>query len=92
MIRKVFGASVPSIFFLLSKQFSKWVITANVIAWPVAYFAMSRWLSGFAFRTSLNILFFVFAAVIALMIAMITVSYQTLKAALANPIQSLRHE
>jgi len=91
-IRKVFGASVPSIFFLLSKQFSKWVITANVIAWPVAYFAMSRWLSGFAFRTSLNILFFVFAAVIALMIAMITVSYQTLKAALANPIQSLQHE
>jgi putative ABC transport system permease protein len=91
-IRKVFGASIPSIFFLLSKQFSKWVIAANVVAWPVAYFLMSKWLSGFAFRTSLNILFFVFAAAVALIIAMITVSYQTLKAALANPIHSLRHE
>ncbi len=91
-IRKVFGASIPSIFFLLSKQFSKWVIVANVVAWPVAYFVMSKWLSGFAFRTSLNILFFVFAAAAALMIAMITVSYQTLKASLANPIHSLRHE
>jgi len=91
-IRKVFGASIPSIFFLLSKQFSKWVIAANVVAWPVAYFVMSKWLSGFAFRTSLNILFFVFAAAVALMIAMITVSYQTLRTALANPIHSLRHE
>ncbi len=91
-IRKVFGASIPSIFFLLSKQFSKWVIAANVVAWPVAYFVMSKWLSGFAFHTSLNIVFFVFAAAVALMIAMITVSYQTLKAALANPIHSLRHE
>jgi ABC-type antimicrobial peptide transport system permease subunit len=91
-IRKVFGASIPSIFFLLSKQFSKWVIAANVVAWPVAYFLMSKWLSGFAFRTSLNILFFVFAAAAALMIAMITVSCQTLKAAFANPIHSLRHE
>jgi len=91
-IRKVFGASIPSIFFLLSKQFSKWVVAANVVAWPVAYFVMSKWLSGFAFRTSLNILYFVFAGAVALMIAMITVSYQTLKAALANPIHSLRHE
>jgi len=91
-IRKVFGASIPSIFFLLSKQFSKWVIAANLVAWPVAYFVMSKWLSGFAFHTSLNILFFVFAAAVALMIAMISVSYQTLKAALANPIHSLRHE
>ncbi|MBN1274517.1 MAG: ABC transporter permease [Candidatus Aminicenantes bacterium] len=91
-IRKVFGASVPSIFVLLSKEFSKWVIAANVIAWPAAFFVMKKWLSGFAFSTSMNILFFVFAAVIVLTIAILTVSYQTLKAALANPITSLHYE
>jgi hypothetical protein len=91
-IRKVFGASIPAIFFLLSKDFSKWVIAANVIAWPVAFFVMTKWLSSFAFRTSLNILFFVLAAAAVLVIAIITVSFQTLKAALVNPIHSLRHE
>ena len=91
-IRKVHGASTPSIFILISKQFFKWVIAANVIAWPVAYFVMREWLSGFAFRTSLNIMFFIFALAIALAITMITISYQVLKAALANPINSLRYE
>jgi hypothetical protein len=91
-IRKVFGASIPSIFFLLSKQFSKWVLAANVIAWPVAYFVMSKWLSSFAYHTSPNILVFVFAGLIVLLIAVITVSYQTLRTALTNPIHSLRYE
>ena len=91
-IRKVFGASIPSIFFLLSQQFSKWVIASNIIAWPLAYFLMNKWLSGFAYHTSPNIFIFIFATVIVLIIAMITVSFQTLKAALANPINSLRHE
>ncbi len=91
-IRKVHGASIPSIFILISKQFFKWVIAANVIAWPVAYFVMREWLSGFAFRTSLNIIFFIFALAIVLAITMITISYQVLKAALANPIHSLRYE
>jgi putative ABC transport system permease protein len=91
-IRKVFGASIPSIFFLLSTQFSKWVIAANVIAWPVAYFVMNKLLQVYAYRTSLNILYFVFAAAIALLIAMLTVSYQILKAALANPVDSLHYE
>ena len=91
-IRKVFGASIPSIFFLFSKQFSKWVVAANVIAWPMAYFVMNKWLSSFAYHTSPDILIFVLAGVIVLLIAMITVSYQTLRAALANPIHSLRYE
>ena len=91
-IRKIFGASIPSIFFLLSQQFSKWVIASNIIAWPLAYFLMNKWLSSFAYHTSQNILIFIFAAVIVLIIAMITISFQTLKASLANPINSLRHE
>jgi len=91
-IRKVFGASIPSIIFLLSKQFSKWVIAANVIAWPVAYFVMNKLLQVYAYRTAIGIEIFVFAAAAALMIALLTVSYQTLKAALANPIHSLRYE
>jgi putative ABC transport system permease protein len=91
-IRKVFGASIPSIFYLLSQQFSKWVIASNIIAWPLAYFLMNKWLSSFAYHTSQNILIFVLAAVIVLVIAMITVSFQTIKASLANPINSLRHE
>lgn len=91
-VRKAFGASVPSIFVLLSKEFSKWVIAANLIAWPAAFFVMKKRLSGFAFRTSMNILFFIFAAVIVLAVAVITVSYQTLKAASTNPINSLRYE
>jgi len=91
-IRKVFGASIPSIFFLLSQQFSKWIIASNIIAWPLAYFLMKKWVSSFAYHALLNIFIFIFAAVIVLIIAMITVSFQTLKAALANPINSLRHE
>jgi len=91
-IRKVFGASIPSIFFLLSQQFSKWIIASNIIAWPLAYFLMKKWLSSFAYHASPNLFIFIFAAVIVLIIAMITVSFQTLKAALANPINSLRHE
>jgi len=91
-IRKVFGASIPSIFFLLSQQFSKWIIASNIIAWPLAYFFMKKWLLSFAYHASPNIFIFIFAAVIVLIIAMITVSFQTLKAALANPINSLRHE
>jgi ABC-type antimicrobial peptide transport system permease subunit len=91
-IRKVFGASIPSIFILLSKQFTRWVMAANIIAWPAAYIVMNEWLQSFAYHTSPNILIFVFAAVIVLTIAMITVSFQTVRAAMTHPIHSLRHE
>jgi putative ABC transport system permease protein len=91
-IRKVLGAPVSGIVLLLSKEFTKWVIAANLLAWPIAYFLMHKWLQNFAFRISLSIGIFLLAASLTLLIALLTVSYQSLKAALANPIESLRYE
>jgi putative ABC transport system permease protein len=91
-IRKVLGASVPGIVRLLAKEFVLLVIVANVIALPVAYFAMNRWLQSFAYRMNIHPLIFFLTAVISLTIALITVSYQAIRAALANPVDSLRYE
>jgi hypothetical protein len=91
-IRKVFGASVSGITLLLSKDFMKWVVVANAIAWPAAYFAMNRWLQNFAFRTRFGIEVFILSAIIAFVIALITVSYQSIRAAVADPVDSLRYE
>ena len=91
-IRKVMGASTPRIMLLLSKQFIKWVLIANFIAWPVAYYGMGKWLQNFAYRIEVHIWIFVVSAVAASMIAMLTVSYQTVKAARINPVNSLRYE
>ena len=91
-IRKVLGASISTIVFLISKEFLKWVLIANIIAWPVAYYFMSNWLDNFAYRISITIGVFILSAVIALLIALITVSSQTIKAATANPVKSLRYE
>jgi len=91
-IRKVLGASVSNIVVLLTKEFSKWVLLANLIAWPIAYFAMLRWLQNFAYRTRIGVWMFFLAAFLALAIALVTVSYQAVRAALANPARSLRYE
>ncbi len=91
-IRKVVGASVPGIAILLSKQFTKWVLIANIMAWPAAYFFMKNWLQDFAYRINLGWHIFVLSAILALVIALITVSYQSIKAAVANPVESLRYE
>jgi ABC-type antimicrobial peptide transport system permease subunit len=91
-IRKVLGASVPGIVRLLAKEFVLLVIAANVIALPAAYFAMNRWLQSFAYRMDIHPLIFVLAAGISLSIALTTVSYQAIRAALANPVDSLRYE
>jgi putative ABC transport system permease protein len=91
-IRKILGATVSNIFVLLTKEFSKWVLLANLIAWPIAYFAMHRWLQNFAYRISIEVWIFFLAAFLAFMIAVITVSYQAVRAALANPAESLRYE
>jgi putative ABC transport system permease protein len=91
-VRKVLGASVPGIVVLLSKEFTKWVIIANIIAWPIAYLFINNWLQEFAYRTNIGILIFIVSGVLALFIALITVSYQAIKAAVANPIESLRYE
>ena len=91
-IRKVLGSSITSIVLLLTKEFSKWILIANIIAWPVAYFAMQSWLEGFAYRADLNLWIFILSGGIALTIAILTVSYQAIKAALANPVESLKYE
>jgi putative ABC transport system permease protein len=91
-IRKVLGASDSKIFLLLSKEFMKWVILANLIAWPVAYVAMNRWLQNFAYRIHIGIVAFLVSGGTALLIAYLTVSYQSIKSARANPVESLRYE
>jgi putative ABC transport system permease protein len=91
-IRKVLGAPVSGIVLLLSKEFTKWIIVANIFSWPIAYFVMSKWLQNFAYRTSIGFWSFILAAATAIMIALITIFYQSLRAALANPIDSLRYE
>jgi len=91
-IRKVVGASVPRVAMLLSKEFIRWVVLANLIAWPIAYFAMNKWLQNFVYRINQNLSLFMFAALIALVIAVLTVSMQSIKAAFAKPADSLKYE
>lgn len=91
-VRKVLGASVPSIVVMLSRHFTVLVLAACVLAFPVAYLMMSRWLSGFAYATSLSWGVFVGSAVLALLIAWMTVSFQSIRAATRNPVRSLRYE
>lgn len=91
-IRKVLGASVMNILVLLSKDFVKLVLLANVIAWPIIMLVMNRWLEGFANRIELGWCMFLVAALVVLGIALITVSFQTIRAALANPVESIKYE
>lgn len=91
-IRKVLGASVTHVAMLLSRDFIRLVIIAIVIASPVAWLAMKKWLDDFAYRTEINWWIFLIAGIIAVGIALITVSFQAIKAALANPVKSLRTE
>lgn len=91
-IRKIMGASVSGLFLLLSKEFLKWILLSNIIAWPLAYFAMNKWLQNFAYRMNLNVWIFILSGLAALAIALLTVSYQSIKAAMANPVESLRYE
>lgn len=91
-IRKVLGASVPDITKMLSKDFLKLIIIAIVIASPLAWWAMNKWLEDFAYRVNISWWIFALAGVLALLIAMLTVSVQAIKAAIANPVKSLRTE
>lgn len=93
-IRKVLGASVSNIVLLLSKEFTRLVILATLVSWPIAYYAMSRWLQEFAYRINLHQQSgtFLLAAMLALAIALLTVSFQAVKAAVSNPIKALRYE
>ena len=91
-VRKVLGSSVENIVLLLSKDLLKPVLLGTIIAVPVGYYAMQKWLEGFAYRVSVHWWLFAMAAMIAVLIALITVSVQAIKAALANPVKSLRTE
>jgi len=91
-IRKVLGASVSNVVTMLSKEFVLLVIIASVLAFPVAWWAMNKWLQDFAYRINISIWAFVAAGVAALLIALLTVSFQAIKAAIANPVKSLRTE
>ncbi len=91
-IRKALGASTWRIVMLLSNEFSKWVLAANIIAWPLAYYFLNRWLQTFAFRTTIGFGVFFFSGLVTLAIALLTVSYQSIKTARANPVDSLRYE
>jgi len=91
-IRKVLGATETKIIALLSKQFIKWVVLSNLIAWPIAYYFMHKWVQRFAFRPGISIWSFLLASVVVLIIALLTVSYQTIKAAHSDPVDLLRYE
>ena len=91
-MRKVLGASTPKLFRLLSNEFVRLVIIANVFAWPAAFFVMNNWLDNFAYRVDLGWATFILAGAIAMAIALLTVSYQAVRAATANPVESLRTE
>jgi putative ABC transport system permease protein len=91
-IRKTLGASVSGITVMLSKEFVKWVMIANVVAWPVAYYFMNKWLQNFAYRTTVGMWIFVVSTVVSLSVAILTVSYRAVRAAMANPVEALRYE
>ncbi len=91
-IRKVNGAKVSEILSMLNKDFVKWVVIAFVIATPVAYYVMNKWLESFAYKTELSWWIFAFAGLLALGIAMLTVSWQSWRAATSNPVEALRYE
>ncbi|UCE36358.1 MAG: ABC transporter permease [Thermoplasmata archaeon] len=91
-IRKVLGASQSNIFMLLSKDFMFYMAISNIIGWAIAYISMSKWLQNWAYHTQFHVLFFILAALISFIIVLMSVSYQAIKAALANPVDSLHYE
>lgn len=91
-IRKVLGSTVSQIVNLLSSQFMKWVLLANLIAWPLAYYLMAQWLMNFPYKISLSFIYFLAAGAITIIISFITISYNSIKSALQNPVETLRYE
>lgn len=91
-IRKVLGAGVPHILGLLSKEIVILILVANLVAWPVAWYMMSDWLDSFAYHIDMNVWIYLLSAVAALVLAVLTVSFQTIRAAMANPAKTLKYE
>ena len=91
-IRKVLGASIPQITLLLSSEFIKMILVSFIIASPIAYWLMDNWLRDFAYRINIAWWIFALSGMLAVLIALITVSFESIKAAMANPVKSLRSE
>ncbi|MCP4728083.1 MAG: FtsX-like permease family protein [bacterium] len=91
-IRKILGASISGVVLLITKEFTKWVVIANIIAWPVAGYYMNNWLDDFAYRTNIGFDIYFRAGITALLIAILTVSFQAIKVAASKPVDSLRNE
>jgi putative ABC transport system permease protein len=91
-IRKAMGAPVSSIYTLLTKEIVYLVVFATIIAWPLTWYVMNNWLDNFAYRIDPGLMTFVLSTIIAFIIAVLTVSYQARKAAIANPVKSLKYE
>ena len=86
------GASVGQIIKILSYDFVKWVLLANVIAWPVCWYFMDKWLQKFAFYAQIDVLIFIISGIVTLIIALLTVIFHTYRAANANPVNALKYE
>ncbi|MFC1492602.1 ABC transporter permease, partial [candidate division KSB1 bacterium] len=91
-IRKALGASIPEVLVLVTKSYAVWILMANIISWPIAWFSLDRWLQDFAYRVDISILVFIVSGVSCFIIAMISVGYLSIKAAGSNPVDSLRYE
>jgi putative ABC transport system permease protein len=91
-IRKVLGADKTNILLLITKDFYKLVTLANLFAWPIAYIIMNKWLANFAFRVNINLYNFAFAAILALLISTLVISYQSVKCTLTDPIKTIKYE
>jgi len=91
-IRKVLGASVSGVTMMMSGQFVRWVLAANLIAIPAAWIVMSRWLGGFAYRTEIGPWVFILSIGLSLGLALLTVAYQSIRAARGDPVRALRQE
>jgi len=91
-IRKVLGSKNSSIVLLLAKDFLKWVVIANIFAWPLAYIFITKWLRGYAYRANIGIAIFILSGFITMVIALFTISFQSVKASVANPVDSLKYE
>ena len=91
-VRKVLGASVTGIAVLLLNQFTRWVLLANIIAWPLAWYIMQKWLQNYAYAIRINIVYFIVTGFITIIIAAVTVAYQSIKAATSNPVEALKYE
>ena len=91
-VRKVLGASVTSIVYMLCKEFIKWVMIANIIIWPFAYLATSKFLDNFAYRMEIDFMIFLTTLIVSIIVTVATVSFHAVKSAVANPVESLRYE